>query len=205
MTSSISQAVTAIDSGDLVVYPTDTVYGLGGDALDGDAVERVFAAKGRARSKPISLAVSDRSDAEEIVTVDAATASFMEEFLPGAVTVICETTPQIPSTLVAGRDRVGVRIPDHDLAREFAARAGPITATSANQSGEPEVRRIDQLDPDIETASAVVLDGGTTPGGVSTVVDVERNVIHRAGRNADRVRDWLIDHHNTPPADDLPD
>jgi len=99
----------------------------------------------------------------------------------------------VPDVLTAGRDRVGVRIPDHEMAIEFLERAAPITATSANVSGTGSVRRVDELSPDLRAALAVVLDGGEAPGTESTVVDVEREEVHRRGALADRIEAWLAD------------
>jgi L-threonylcarbamoyladenylate synthase len=187
----VSSAAEAVRAGDLVVYPTETVYGLGADALDPDAVERAFAAKGRDRSKPLSLGVPDADAALSYVRPTEREERFMREFLPGPVTVVCERTADVPDALTAGRDRVGVRVPDHDLARELLAAAGPLTATSANVSGRGSVTRAADLDDELLDAVAVVLDGGETPGTESTVVDVGHDEVIRRGADADRIEAWL--------------
>lgn len=189
--SDLDRAARAIRDGDLVVYPTETVYGLGADALDPDAVERVFDAKERPRDKPLSLGVHAVEAALPYVEIPRRTRSFMDTFLPGPVTVVCPKSPTVPDVLTGGRDRVGIRVPDHDVALTVLERAGPTTATSANRSGRGSVTSIDGLDPAIRDAAAVVLDGGETPGGGSTVVDPGRNEIHRAGPTVDAVREWL--------------
>ncbi|MFB6218270.1 MAG: L-threonylcarbamoyladenylate synthase [Halobacteriaceae archaeon] len=190
----VADAARAIQRGELVVYPTETVYGLGADALDSTAVERVFDAKGRPREKPISLGAPDVEAALDYVRAGDRERAFMRAFLPGPVTVVCERTAEVPDALTAGRDRVGVRVPDHDLAREFARRAGtPVTATSANESGTGSVRRVEDLSPAVRERVAAVLDGGETPGGGSTVVDVARDEIHRRGALADEVEAWLAE------------
>jgi len=191
VTDSLDRAARAVDAGDLVVYPTETVYGLGADALDARAVERVFDAKRRDRDDPLSLAVADAEAALEYVAASETERAFMDAFLPGPVTVVCARGPAVPDALTGGRDRVGVRVPDHDLARALCARTGPLTATSANVSGRPSARRVGDLDPEIRDAAAVVLDGGETGGTASTVVDVGRGTIHRRGANADAVAAWL--------------
>ncbi|MFT4923363.1 MAG: L-threonylcarbamoyladenylate synthase, partial [Haloarculaceae archaeon] len=91
----------------------------------------------------------------------------------------------------AGRDRVGVRVPDHDRALALLSAVAPLTATSANVSGRPSARTVDELDDEIREAAAVVLDGGQTPGGGSTVVDVAAGEIHRRGALADDIEAWL--------------
>ncbi|MFC4986994.1 L-threonylcarbamoyladenylate synthase [Saliphagus infecundisoli] len=188
-------AVRAIERGELVVYPTETVYGLGADATDSAAVERVFEAKGRDRSKPVSVAVGSVDRALEYVRAGEREERFMRAFLPGPVTVVCRHGGAIPDVLTAGGDRVGVRVPDCEPALALAERAGPITATSANRSGEPSVRRAADLDPTIREAVAVVLadDPATADGEAppSTVVDVEHGRIHRRGALAERVEGWL--------------
>ena len=189
----LDAAASAIRAGSLVIYPTETVYGLGADALDPAAVERVFEAKGRDRSDPISMAVPDIDTAARYTELSGRERAFMRTFLPGPVTVVVERGSAVPDELTAGSDRVGVRIPDHEGALALLDAVAPITATSANVSGQPSARRIADLDDAIREQAAVVLDGGETPGGGSTVVDVERGEIHRRGRLADEVEAWLTD------------
>ncbi|MFB6075270.1 MAG: L-threonylcarbamoyladenylate synthase [Haloarculaceae archaeon] len=187
----VERAARAIAAGELVVYPTETVYGLGADALDPDAVRRVFAAKGRDRSNPVSLGVPDVDAALSHTRPTERAEAFMREFLPGPVTVLVERRETVPDALTAGRDRVGVRIPDHVLALDLLRAAGPLTATSANVSGTGSVRSIEGLDQAVGDAAAVVLDGGETPGTESTVVDPETGEIVREGARAGEIRDWL--------------
>jgi L-threonylcarbamoyladenylate synthase len=186
----VTEAVAALRRGELVVYPTETVYGLAADALDPEAVERVFEAKGRSRGKPVSMALPEAAVAADYARVSDRERAFCERFLPGPVTVLLERTDRVPDILVAGRDRVGVRVPDHDLSRDLARRVGPITATSANRSGNPSARRVAELDERVRER-AVVLDGGETPGTESTVVDVAAGEIVRRGALADDIEGWL--------------
>jgi L-threonylcarbamoyladenylate synthase len=186
----VTEAVAALRRGELVVYPTETVYGLAADALDPEAVERVFEAKGRSRGKPVSMALPEAAVAADYARVSDRERAFCERFLPGPVTVLLERTDRVPDVLVAGRDRVGVRVPDHDLSRDLARRVGPITATSANRSGNPSARRVAELDERVRER-AVVLDGGETPGTESTVVDVAAGEIVRRGALADDIEGWL--------------
>lgn len=193
--SELERAATAIRSGELVVYPTETVYGLGADALDPAAVERVFEAKGRDRSKPVSMAVPSVPAAIEYVRASTREREFMATFLPGPVTVLCRRRDAVPDELTAGRDRVGVRIPDHPLALRLCERAAtPITATSANVSGRGSVQRLEELESTVREAAAVILDDGETPGTESTVVDVSSGTIHRRGARADEIERWLETH-----------
>ncbi|QFU82197.1 L-threonylcarbamoyladenylate synthase [Natronorubrum aibiense] len=190
--SDLERAAAAIREGELVVYPTETVYGLGADALDPDAVAAVFDAKGRDRSKPISLAVPSVPSALQYVRATDRERQFMARFLPGPVTVLCRRREAVPDELTAGRDQVGVRVPDHDLALALCERAGtPITATSANVSGQGSVRTPGELDPEIREAASVILETGETQGTESTVVDLSAGTIHRRGAMADEIDTWL--------------
>jgi L-threonylcarbamoyladenylate synthase len=190
--AAIEGAGEAIREGGLVVYPTETVYGLGADALDVDAVERVFDAKGRAPDRPLSLGVPDVDAALEYTRPTDREERFMREFLPGPVTVVVRRRESVPDALTAGRGRVGVRVPAHDVALAlYRAADRPVTATSANRSGEGSARRVAGIHRSVREA-AVVLDAGETPGTESTVVDpsLEDPVI-REGANAAAVRAWL--------------
>jgi len=187
----IERAAGAIRDGELVVYPTETVYGLGADALDPDAVELVFEAKGRSREEPISMAVPDTEAAREYTVPTDRERAFMEQFLPGPVTVVLECGDSVPDVLTAGRERVGVRVPDHTQARALLDRVAPVTATSANVSGRPAARQVDELHGRIREAAAVLIDGGETPGGGSTVVDVDSETIHRRGPLVAEIEGWL--------------
>ncbi|GKZ15026.1 L-threonylcarbamoyladenylate synthase [Haladaptatus sp. T7] len=187
----LERAATAMRDGHLVVYPTETVYGLGADALDATAIERVFDAKGRARDKPISLAVPDVETARNYVRPTERELGFMEAFLPGPVTVLCEKRDVVPDVLTGGRSRVGVRIPDQPVALSLLRYVAPITSTSANVSGRGSVTRIDDLDDEIRDAAECVIDGGETGGTGSTVVNVEQGEILRRGENADEIEAWL--------------
>ncbi|POG56769.1 L-threonylcarbamoyladenylate synthase [Haloferax marisrubri] len=191
----VQRAAAAIRRGEAVVYPTETVYGMGADATNADAVERVFDIKGRDRDKPLSAGFPDVDAALAHVVADDREEAFMRRFLPGPVTVVVERRDSLPDALVAGKDRVGVRVPDHELALDLFRAAGtPVTATSANRSGTGSITHPSQLSDEIRDAVAVVLDGGTTPGTESTVVDPGRGVVHRRGAMADDIEAWLDEH-----------
>ena len=187
----IGDAADAVRAGEAVVYPTETVYGLGADATDPTAVERVYELKDRPRDKPLSVAFGTVEAALSLVPASDRAARFSKAFLPGPVTVVVDRGDVLAAELTDGEPRVGIRVPDHETARALADAAGPITATSANRSGAGSVRRVADLDRRIRDGCAVVLDGGETPGGESTVVDPDRGVIHRAGPLADEIREWL--------------
>jgi len=187
----VERAAGAVGAGEAVVYPTETVYGLGADATDPAAVERVYGLKDRPRDKPLSVAFGSVDAALSLVPASDRARRFARTFLPGPVTVVVDRGDALAAELTDGGPRVGIRVPDHRTSRALADAAGPITATSANRSGAGSVRRVDELDPRIRDGCAVVLDGGETPGGESTVVDPDRGVVHRAGPLADGIREWL--------------
>ena len=190
----VDRAARAIEDGELAVYPTETVYGMGADAVDADAVERVFELKGRAWDKPVSLGVPSVERGLEYVDPTERELAFMREFLPGPVTVVVQRRDVIPDVLTAGREKVGVRVPDHELALAlFEASDAPVTATSANLSGTGSVREVDELSDEVREAVDEVVDGGRTDGMESTVVDVETGTIHRRGAMADEIESWLAD------------
>ena len=189
----VRRAAAAVADGELVVYPTETVYGLGGDALDPGAVERVFDLKGRDRSNPLSLGVASVDDALRYARPTEFAAAFARAFLPGPVTVVVERGDAVPDALTAGSDRVGVRVPDQPVARALLRETGPLTATSANVSGTGSVTRPDDLDDRIREGVGAVIDDGETPGTESTVVDPDAGTIHRRGAMAGAIEAWLAE------------
>ncbi|WP_048075616.1 L-threonylcarbamoyladenylate synthase [Haloquadratum walsbyi] len=199
--TALSTAVKAIKSGEPVVYPTDTVYGLGVDASNSDAIERVFDIKGRNYDNPLSLAVQNISAVKRHAKPSERAIQFIQAFLPGPITVVVERSTTIPDVLTAGRNRVGIRIPDNDIALSLLKNVAPtpVTATSANQSGTGSIVHPDMLDQSIRENAAIVLDGGETTGTESTVVDPAENIIHRRGAMADAVIAWLSDIVGTRP------
>ncbi|WP_138007767.1 L-threonylcarbamoyladenylate synthase [Halalkalirubrum salinum] len=192
----IVAAAEAVAEGEAIVYPTETVYGLGADGSDADAVSRVYELKGRSADKPLSIAVPDIETAEHWAHLTDRDRSFMRLFLPGPVTVVVKRNSSLPPQLTGGGNRVGIRIPDHPVALSLLEETAPtpVTATSANRSGEPSIRNPEDLPAPIRAGVAAIVDAGTTPGGVgSTVVDIERATIHRRGAIADDVERWLAE------------
>jgi len=136
MLERIAEAVKVLHRDGLVVYPTDTIYGLGADALSDEAVMAVYDAKHRPLAKPISIAVSDREMLAALAVVTPVAESFIDRFLPGPFTVVLKAKRLIPEVLTGGTGMIGIRIPDHPVALELIRQFdGPITATSANLSG----------------------------------------------------------------------
>jgi L-threonylcarbamoyladenylate synthase len=187
----VERAVQVLRRDGIIVYPTDTVYGLGGDAFSDDAVLRVYEAKMRPLGKPISVAVSDTDMLCAIAAVDDFSLDFIGRFLPGPVTVILESRSCIPDILTGGTGRIGVRIPAHDLALEIIRGLdSPITATSANISGEKDPASPEE----VHVPYDLLVDGGTLSGLPSTVVDLVERRILRRGALAEEVDIYLREH-----------
>ena len=187
----VERAVQVLRRDGIIAYPTDTVYGLGGDAFSDDAVLRVYEAKMRPLGKPISVAVSDTEMLCAIAIVDDLSLDFISRFLPGPVTVILESRSCFPDLLTVGTGRIGVRIPAHDLALDIIRGLdSPITATSANISGEE-----DPVSPgEIRVPYDLLVDGGTLKGVPSTVVDLGEGRILRRGTLAEEIDIYLREH-----------
>jgi L-threonylcarbamoyladenylate synthase len=181
-----AEAVALLRAGRIVAVPTDTVYGIAADIALPDAIERLFAAKGRPPEKAVALLLSDAGQADVLGVAGPAARVLAERFWPGGLTLVLPRRPdaRLPDVLAAGARTVGVRVPDHPAPRALAAALGPLPTTSANLSGEPDARDAAEVAATLGAAVALVLDGGPIHGGPgSTVVDCtgERPVILRAG------------------------
>jgi len=171
------EAVAILRRGGIIIYPTDTVYGLGARAQDDEAVRRLFAIKGRAADKPLPLLIGEANDAERIAKeIPAAARALMERFWPGGLTIVFPKSPRFHSLALAGGDTVALRLPDHPLLREIIRRlGGPITGTSANRAGLPPPLTCPEALAQVGEGVDLVLDGGPCPGGIeSTVIDIRK-------------------------------
>ena len=199
----LTDAIEAVRAGALVIYPTETVYGIGADATPAAAVEAAFEAKGRAKTKPMSIAIASLATVYRYSTPTDLAHRFMRAFLPGPVTVIVpRRTDVIVDAVTAGAATVGIRLPAHPVAQRLLEAVDPIplTATSANRSGAPPVTALDALDASVMDAAAARIDVGPLDGSPpSTVVDPAANVIHRSGPLVRAVDAWLSDAHGRDP------
>lgn len=174
----ITRAVRALTDGGVVAFPTDTVYGLGARAFDPAAVERLYTAKVRPRSKAIPVLLATATDLPLVAREVPPTAGRLANaFWPGALTLILPRHPALPSILTADGDSVAVRVPDHPLARALIAASGaPLAATSANLSGRPSPVTAQEVTAQLGGRIDLILDGGPCPGGrPSTVLDLTRD------------------------------
>jgi L-threonylcarbamoyladenylate synthase len=174
----IKKAADIIKKGGIVVYPTETVYGIAANIFSEEALRRVFEIKNRFPDKPVSVAVSNFKMMDELVYIGERERRFIEKFLPGPVTVILKKKKAVPDILTPGTELVGIRYPAHKLATGFIELAGvPVTSTSANISGEAPPARVEE----IKISADYIIDGGDCRGEPSTVVDLVNLKIVRKG------------------------
>jgi L-threonylcarbamoyladenylate synthase len=184
----IEEAVSVLRRDGIIVYPTETVYGLGADALSEDAVVRVYEVKNRPLSKPMSVAVSDTDMLWAIAIVDDWQEKFISHFLPGPVTVVLQATSCLPSLLTGGTGKIGIRMPDNATTLAIIEELdAPITSTSANISGKRPPTRPEE----VTVVYDLMVDEGSLPGIPSTVVDLEKKQLLRAGALVEEVGHFL--------------
>lgn len=176
--SLITSAADIIIDGGVVIFPTQSLYGLGANALNEDAVDSVFRIKQRPPEKPVLVLIGSISDMDDLVReVPVCAVRIMEACWPGGVTLVYHARPDLPRNLTAGTGKIGVRMPMHPVARHLVkAFKGPITGTSANLSGQVGCRKISEVDGQVLKGARMALDAGSLIGGPgSTVVDVTTN------------------------------
>lgn len=169
----IAAAALAIQRGQLVVLPTDTVYGVAADAFDAAAVRLLLSAKGRGRDMPPPVLVSAATTLDALaVGVPAYARALIDELWPGPLTLVCRQQSSLQWDLGDTRGTVAVRMPDHPVALDLLARTGPLAVSSANRSGMAAPVDADEAESMLGESVQVILDGGPTPGPVpSTIVD----------------------------------
>ncbi|MHB2015831.1 MAG: L-threonylcarbamoyladenylate synthase [Candidatus Xenobia bacterium] len=186
LTRSPRVAADFIRRGAVVAFPTETVYGLGADVFQPDAVARIFEAKGRPADNPLIAHIASPAQVELLARrVTPAAEKFMEAFFPGPLTLVLPRQPSVPSVVTAGLDTVGIRMPRHPLAQAFLAACDtPVAAPSANVSGRPSPTTWQAVLTDLEGRIPCILQGGATEVGLeSTVVDCSEStpVVLRSG------------------------
>ena len=190
----LTAAVAALSRGELVLLPTDTVYGVAADAFTPAAVTKLLAAKNRGRSMPVPVLIGEASTlAGLVVTIPPVAQSLAEAFWPGGLTLVVEHAYSLAWDLGEAEGTVAVRLPDDDIARDLLRRTGPLAVSSANRSGRPAATTAEEADAQLGTHAAVVLDGGPRTGsGASSIVDCTGPVprVLRVGAiSVDRLRE----------------
>ena len=180
----LNEVLQTITQEDVIVFPTDTVYGIGASIFSPKALDKIFEIKNRPTDKSLIVLCADELQLEEIVgplSVDVK--KIIDAFLPGGLTLILKCYMSLPEEITRGKQTIGVRIPDHPLALELLKEFGPLATTSANISGEPSPTKIDMLNPVIQRVNYVFDDGETKQQIPSTILDCTKDefVILREG------------------------
>jgi tRNA threonylcarbamoyl adenosine modification protein (Sua5/YciO/YrdC/YwlC family) len=193
-TEGIEAASAALRRGELVVLPTDTVYGVAADAFNPGAVDALLAAKGRGRDMPVPVLVANQEMLAALVgDLPEAAKALTAAHWPGALTVVVRHTPHLSWDLGDARGTVAVRMPDDEIALDLIARTGPLAVSSANRSGHPPAMTMLDARLQLGASVAVYLDGGPRPSGTpSSIVDLtgdEPRLLREGALSADQLRD----------------
>ena len=158
-----------LERGGLVAFPTETVYGLGGSALDADAARKIYAAKGRPSDNPLIIHIAKPEDAEKYCVTSDAYYKIAEAFMPGPITVVLPKKDNIPESVTGGLSTVAVRCPAHPVARALIDACGfPVAAPSANTSGRPSPTAADHVKDDLSGKIEAIIDGGEAEIGLES-------------------------------------
>ena len=170
----LAEAAKLIRTGELVAFPTETVYGLGGNALDEDASRKIYAVKGRPSDNPLIVHLTKIEDAEKIAYITPEAKRLYDAFCPGPLTMILKKRAVVPDTTTGGRQTVAIRFPSHPVARELIDQAGvPIAAPSANKSKHVSPTTAAHVYEDLAGEIPMILEGGDAEVGIeSTIVDL---------------------------------
>ncbi len=208
----LAEAAALIQQGRLVAFPTETVYGLGADALNPAAVARIFAAKGRPASDPLIVHLADLAELTRVAAAVPAHLAALHDLIPGPLTLVLPRHPRVPLAVTAGRATVAVRVPAHAVAVGLIAAAGtPIAAPSANRFGHTSPTTAAHVLDDLAGRIDMLLDGGATRVGIeSTVLDLTSDpptVLRPGGVSLDQLQArlgtvQLATRHPTPPMGD---
>ncbi len=177
--NSLIPAAEIIRNGGIVAFPTETVYGLGGNALDPDAAGKIYSAKGRPSDNPLIVHLDKYDNAGLYAHTTPLFFDIADAFMPGPITVVLKKRSFIPDSVTGGLDTVGIRVPSHDVARELIELSGvPIAAPSANISGKPSPTSFEHVLHDLDGKVDAIIDGGSCNFGVeSTIVKLDGNDI----------------------------
>ncbi|HET8866668.1 MAG TPA: L-threonylcarbamoyladenylate synthase [Gracilimonas sp.] len=169
--------IELIKSGEVVAFPTETVYGLGADAWNPSAIKKIFRLKGRPADNPLIVHISDTEQLEDFAAdIPDSAKKLMASFWPGPLTMVLKKKPEVLDIITAGLDTVAVRMPDDELALAFISKTGPLVAPSANKSGRPSPTKAEHVLKDLGS-NFPVIDGGATQVGLeSTVLDLTSEI-----------------------------
>ena len=167
-----------IRAGELVAFPTETVYGLGADGLNLSARQKIYTAKGRPSDKPLTLHVASLNQVEQVAKISAEAEKLFKKFCPGALTIILQKQKNLPDFVTNGLDSVGIRFPDNEVALKFIKSADRlIAAPSANISGQTPPKTAQEVFENLQGKVEIILDGGECKFGISsTIIDLSGEV-----------------------------
>ncbi|MCK4437211.1 threonylcarbamoyl-AMP synthase [bacterium] len=180
----IEEAAQVIRDGGLVIFPTDTLYGLGVSAFNQPAVERMFQVKRRVKEKAVSVLVANFVEAEFLIEeVSPPALNLMSHFWPGPLTLLFKANDKVPAMLTANSGKIGIRIPDNKVALALIKASGtPLTGSSANLSGKPDPLGVEEVERELSGQVDLIIDGGRPKlGKPSTVVDITSSKVLREG------------------------
>lgn len=188
----ISSAIRALKDGKVIVFPTDTLYGLGADIYNGIALRKVFEIKKRPGNMPISIAVPNYDEIKKNAFVNNIAKILINYFLPGKLTIILKKKPLVSDLITGGLDKVAIRVPDNRIALDILSKFGPITATSANIHGKKTPYIISDIIMQFKKNDiSVYIDDGKLAGKPSTIVDVSSGKIKIIRKGAIGIKDIL--------------
>jgi len=193
--SAILGAAEEISAGNLIVYPTETVYGVGADIFNQVAVKNVYLAKNRPFDMALSVAVSDKKMMERVAVLDENAEKLIKAFLPGPLTLIIEKQPEVSDLVTAVSKKVGIRMPDHPVAIEIIKRTGPIVATSANLHSNPDATTIDEAVKDFGFKISMYVDAGPSklkkPSTIVWIMNNEVEIVRQGAISIKQIEDVL--------------
>ena len=177
--ASIQTALELLREGEIIAFPTDTVYGLGANAFYSPGIIKLFEAKGRDANKAIAVLIGDLAQLDLLTeNINETGKKLARKFWPGALTIVVPKKKDIPELLTAGNS-IGIRMPDHPVALALLKQFGPMAVTSANLSGKNNPHNAKDVSKQLNKRIPLILDGGSCPGGIpSTVVDCSDNEVH---------------------------
>ena len=194
----ISEAIEIIQSGGMIVFPTDTVYGVGVSAFNESAIDKIYQVKERSKNKAIPILVGDPAQLSRITPPSGDQVKrIMDKFWPGALTLILQMLSDLPDNL-SSTGTIGVRIPNYKFTQDLLLQTGPLAVTSANLSGESSAKTAEEVYGNLGGKIDLILDGGKSTGGIaSTVLDCTKPepVILRSGPiSLDDIKSMLAQH-----------
>ncbi len=174
----MDEIVATLKAGELVVYPTDTLYGVGADPFNENSVKKVYIAKNRPFDMPLSIAVSNEKMMESVAVLNDNARKLIRNFLPGPLTIMLTKKPNLPDILTSGSNQIGIRIPDHPFAIRLIDKFGPITSTSANLHSHPDPVEASVAQKDLKGHIGICVDCGKTKfAEPSTIIDVSEGLV----------------------------